>query len=400
MPQPAAKPVANSDNNPAVTKETPDNQHAANALCYDLVPDGDTVLILQDPPRSLPRNLNDVTSSLFSEAPIRPGARWLDTVKGSIRIRTSSKHLSLASPYFSRMLGGRFREGMDFKSSGHVEIPLNENRVIPFLLLMLIVHARTSHIPSTISLETLADVAVLVDYYGCYDAVIFYAKLWIFALQNPLPSTITRASSLFYGPSDIIQWLLISWVFGHNLIFQKMTQVLMVDSDRSIDPWGLPIPDLIIHKMNTNRTDFLNRLSQDLIMMQATVAKGCLDSGSDIFYFADKTLCTYAVLGALTKRILDMKITATPTDSSYPGVAIKKFLTECRQNMNSPPINSSRGPNIHDKCSLSRRIKAMLTYDEPVGLDLDAPEFTKLHQGRNTNNPQLSNTNQSEPSLP
>lgn len=55
---------------------------------------------------------------------------------------------------------------------------------MPFLILMMILHGRTRAVPRKISSKRLSEMAVLVDYYECYEAVEVFSDMWIDALEH------------------------------------------------------------------------------------------------------------------------------------------------------------------------------------------------------------------------
>ncbi|KAL5339924.1 hypothetical protein BJX70DRAFT_136118 [Aspergillus crustosus] len=346
--------------------------------CYTLDPDGDTVLVLKDAPQTLPEEVKDLLPTMLN------GSAAPDTqpsIKRPLRIRTSSKHLTLASSYFAKMLGGRFREGTQLKSFGCAEIPLDETKVAPFLLLMLIIHGRTTQIPSLLqSTETLTDIAVLVDFYGFHDAVDFYARHWILDLAKDLPAAsqqLSRTSSVIYA-SSARDWLFISWVFSTESIFRNMSKVLLISSRGDISSDGLPIPDLIIQKINEERNRFLERLIEDLNKLQSAVSKGCL---FPIRGSTNNELCLYTVLGSLTKQMMDLQLLPSAPTQPFTGLAINQLLNDCRQKLHSPVITKLYTVEKHDDCALAARVKAMLVpHVEPNGLDLNAPDIAMLRQ--------------------
>lgn len=231
-------------------------------VTYTFDPDGDVTLVLDNAPNNLPARLDDVKFNALGglSYPI------FSSKSKILRIQASSKHLILACPYFTRMFRSKLREDVQLRSQGHVEVKLQESRVLPFILLMCIVHCRMRQVPTVISLSALTDMAALVDYYECYDTVSLFSDLWIRALENQLPTTPEFTSTpermrspLFFDLSgspgnyqgttlnclNALNWVLISWVFDKKDIFRKMTQYLQDHSANKIITNNLPIPAAI-----------------------------------------------------------------------------------------------------------------------------------------------------------
>jgi hypothetical protein len=153
------------------------------------------------------------------------------------RFRVSSRHLILASPHFKRMLESGFKEGHTLMSNGTVE--LNESDWDPqaVLILMDVIHGRTRKVPRTVTLEMLAKLAVLADYYECHEIVEVWVELWIHALKVSIPKRFCR---------DLVLWICISWVFRQPEQFREATATALRQSKEPIPKMSLPIPEGII----------------------------------------------------------------------------------------------------------------------------------------------------------
>jgi hypothetical protein len=105
-----------------------------------------------------------------------------------IRFRLSSRHLISASPYFRRMLTGPWKENAS-RADRLYKVTASDWSEDAFKLLMDIVHGNSQNVPRSINLELLAKIAVMVDYYKCYDVVKFYSDTWIEGLGNAMKVT-------------------------------------------------------------------------------------------------------------------------------------------------------------------------------------------------------------------
>ncbi|KAL3473716.1 hypothetical protein BJX99DRAFT_193007 [Aspergillus californicus] len=337
-------------------------------ITYELDPEGDTTLVIPRVRASLPPLFKDLKSTALAGIyPFCESMSFLifptsgfDYV--TLRLRVSSKHLILASGYYARMFRSGFREGTALRDNGHVEIPTEEPRGVAFLLLMVIIHHRTSQVPFEVSLSTLANMAVLVDYYDCYEAVALLSRLWITGMPDILPTALDP----FPAALNANTWLFISWVFRNNSIFEKMTQLFITQSKAEIRGGILPTPRRILDKMNKQRSSYIARVIRDIEDLHSEVVRGCvcpLSRGTNI------QLCTYAVLGALTKHMIDMQLSPAP-QSPFSGLSIHTLLDDCRTKMQSPVIKDQHVD--HTKCRLTSRINiALSSHVEQPGFDLD-----------------------------
>ncbi|KAK5994309.1 hypothetical protein PT974_04782 [Cladobotryum mycophilum] len=118
------------------------NQQIHSAVPLD--PDGDAILILEDP-------------------------------TGEKRFLVSSKILSLASPVFSSLFTSGFKEGIQTRRGDCPSIPLREDNADAMEIILSILHYKNDDIPNLMDAESLAHVAIQSDKYDCNHAL----KPWI-----------------------------------------------------------------------------------------------------------------------------------------------------------------------------------------------------------------------------
>ncbi|EME88862.1 uncharacterized protein MYCFIDRAFT_35290 [Pseudocercospora fijiensis CIRAD86] len=99
-----------------------------------------------------------------------------------LRLRVSSKVVSLASPVLKAMLSPHFREGTTLATASYVEIELPEDDAKTMKTLFLIMHSKNDRLGSMVNLKVLAET---VDKYDCVAAVGTAAYYWISkAMEN------------------------------------------------------------------------------------------------------------------------------------------------------------------------------------------------------------------------
>jgi hypothetical protein len=155
------------------------------------------------------------------------------------RVQVSAKHLVLASPVFKEILKGGWKKSLTYLQTGLVEITADSWDIEALLILLHIVHGRYYQTPRKITLETLAKVAVLVDYYDCREALDILVTTWMNALEETIPKSYSR---------NLVLWLWVSWSFQLPAQFREATSTAMSWSNNWIDNLGLPIPDIVISK--------------------------------------------------------------------------------------------------------------------------------------------------------
>jgi hypothetical protein len=122
---------------------------------------------------------------------------------------------------------------------GSVEITVCGWDLEAFMILMDIFHCQPQNLPREVSLELLAKIGILADYYECHALVRYFVDRWINTLKEKFPETYSRDSML---------WLWVSWVFALPTEFEKSTAMAISQSSGLITNLGLPIPGKAIGK--------------------------------------------------------------------------------------------------------------------------------------------------------
>lgn len=157
------------------------------------------------------------------------------------RFRVSSAHLILASSYFKAALNGSWAEAAPASTDCPRHIYTDDWNEEALLIVMNVIHCRNRSVPRDVDLEMLTDIAVVVDYYKCYEAMDLFVDIWFSRLRSQLPAAIGTGRSLS-------SWLFISWVFRDDRTFKNATKEASRCATGPIHTWGLPIPQSIIGK--------------------------------------------------------------------------------------------------------------------------------------------------------
>lgn len=156
------------------------------------------------------------------------------TEEEEIHYLVSSRHLTLASPWFRRNMAGDWCEANRDPADGMFHMWTEDWDEEAFLILLSIFHLRTRRVPQTVSLEMLAKIAVLVDYYEPEEAIELFTNMWLDDLRGkaPVPSTYCR---------DLMLWMWISQVFNLADVFTQTTLVALKESTESMQTLDLPL---------------------------------------------------------------------------------------------------------------------------------------------------------------
>ncbi|EFW99710.1 glutathione s-transferase [Grosmannia clavigera kw1407] len=186
---------------------------------YEIDPDADTLVVVR------------ALAEPFAPWPVQKGnapagatGKKADTHE--VRIKASSKHLSLASTYFRdrfRWKSAAAGFGLDgvlgVQPDGRVHVVLEGLDGAATTAVLNIVHGRSGdqRVPRTVELDSLARIAVVLDRFQLQEAVDVYAERWIGALRRRgLPTRSGR---------DLVLWIYIAYVFQRDDIFREVARV-------------------------------------------------------------------------------------------------------------------------------------------------------------------------------
>ncbi|KAH6651354.1 hypothetical protein F5144DRAFT_589589 [Chaetomium tenue] len=188
---------------------------------YEVDPDADVLLIVSGTPSNQASAPQDGLGIRLNGPNEQDNSRHVtSTAQSGLRIKVSSRHLTLASRVFKNKLQFGIAKGARQSDGRAVDI------------------------------ETLAQIALVVDRFQLYDAVEVYAERWISNLETSHPDTVDN---------DPIPWIYISHIFRHAAIFKAATKLAAARSTGPIPTYGLPIREKIIQNIHTTRTALLTR---------------------------------------------------------------------------------------------------------------------------------------------
>jgi hypothetical protein len=173
--------------------------------------------------------------SVANTLPSAQEARDSELEDEGVHYHVSSRHLMLVSPMFKRALTkDGFAESERHESDGMFHIEAADWDAEAFLIVLRIIHLRNKHVPRMVTLEMLAKIAVVVDYYDCKEAVELFAEQWIGQLKRiAIPKFYCR---------DLVLWIWVAWVFDQTEQFQQATAVAINQSTEHVRTMELPIP--------------------------------------------------------------------------------------------------------------------------------------------------------------
>ena len=133
----------------------------------------------------------------------------------------SKKHITFASRRATREL-------TEDKWTLDKDFPLE-----PLTIVLKIIHGKTRDIPETVTLNLLADIASIVDYLECHDALTFFGRNWL--------SRYSTIDLLCFMDKTLAQLIHISFVFENASLFENVTRVAIKSSSQVVPTYNLPM---------------------------------------------------------------------------------------------------------------------------------------------------------------
>jgi hypothetical protein len=168
-------------------------------------------------PKETPQAISSRSSSKASDSDLQ-----------EMRLRVSSKHLTLASAVFKALLRGGFAESRVLEVGLPAEVRLPDDEPAALLLLLYIIHGQPKKVPKEVSLNTLTHIAVLVDKYELHEVTAAAADAWYDMLER---KGMTKNK---HSLEELYQFLCISWVFRWTNMFNSMAHSAMLYSEGDI----------------------------------------------------------------------------------------------------------------------------------------------------------------------
>ncbi|KAI2612176.1 uncharacterized protein GGS25DRAFT_474095 [Hypoxylon fragiforme] len=332
---------------------------------HKLDPDGDVLLTLHNPAAPFAVWVN---RTLLPPPPPHSDSQHvsaktdddgsLSAKKPDVRFLLSSKHLSLASDYFKRMFRSPWKESSADLSTGYHHVDAKDWDPDALLILMQILHCQNAAVPTSVDLEMLAKLAVLVDYYRCHDATTIWVKTWIPNVKDSVPSV----KSCFPNKCgrNLILWILIARVFDLQDISRTVFEVACKYCPCPLPTLDLPIVS-VAEKVNSIRLHTLEGIFDILDWFLASYLNGTAGCSME---------CSAMLLGWLTKRMDGPKILPDERECPYLGHSTASVI-EAIKGFGSPRWYHN-DDELEHPCKLFYGQTELGTWIALRGLDLES----------------------------
>ncbi|KAH6991717.1 hypothetical protein EDB82DRAFT_544624 [Fusarium venenatum] len=168
-----------------------------------------------------------------------------------IEFGVSTKQLYMASPVFDRMLKGNFQESKP-DDEGLLEIRAQDWNARALLILLDIIHGHHRQVPRELDLDTVAHIALLVDYYDCLEIVEVFLDHWLVGIPQWWLYEWPMFSDYLARPfgEDEVLMLFIAWVFRRQKAFKNLTDCAIKTTFNPPET-PLPIPSQVLGIIST-----------------------------------------------------------------------------------------------------------------------------------------------------
>ncbi len=230
----------------------------------------------------------------------------------AVRFRASAKHLMLASPVFQSMLiRNGWKEATQLKEQGSVDINAYDFGTEALLVFLRIVHCQVTQIPDRMSLDLMAKLAVVADYYKCRDLVAFYVKRIIRDSHcNTQPKRFSRT---------LVLWIWVSYFYEIDYLFDLVTTTAVREAGGVIAPLGLPIPREIIDDLNDIRVKGIKKVVDALHAAKDALLTPPVKCSIQ---------CDSALLGALTMQMQVHGLLSPKPQEPFVGLRYRSLVKD------------------------------------------------------------------------
>ncbi|KAH7112792.1 hypothetical protein B0J11DRAFT_619450 [Dendryphion nanum] len=279
---------------------------------------GDVELILKEKTSGDQPALQDGSSSTEQQMQRNYVLGNLHINVKEVRLQVSSEKLISSSCYFQAMFEGtRFREAEELKEHGLITIELSGSEDDPTAMMIIlgILYSNDVQVPIDIDLQTLHNVATLVDKYQFHATVSPQAVSWFNRLKasQELPDTFDET---------LLMRLWVAWVFRIKDRFKELSRVAQQCATKPIDPGDekILLPSGVLKDINSQRETGFQKIEQELAAFKEELINDvtskesknymlkCMVFGHATFFCQDLELSEFAApdhAGSSIRTVLD-----------------------------------------------------------------------------------------------
>jgi len=285
-------------------------------------------------------------------APEEPG----ELEEQSIHYHVSSRHLMLASPTFKRILAKEgFAESIRNDVDGLYHMVAHDWDPEAFLIVLRIVHGRNKQVPREVTLEMLAKIALLKDYFNFGEALDVFIEIWVRSFPEAcLPTTYCR---------DLVLWTWVAWAFDIEKHFKEATAIAIKQCTESLQTMDLPIPEVVsgMYAFGTQQTNKLLQTLDEIELKRCQTIESLIEELHEWLEMYRRTdyacpqdpsssfKCGSFLLGSMIKEISQLGLWQPRPERPFLGLS---FAALCKQLNSVQSASWLQGSYITHLCNL------------------------------------------------
>jgi hypothetical protein len=261
-----------------------------------------------------------------------------------IESQVSTKHLSIASPVFSKMIQGNFQESQP-NDEGLLEIRASDWNTRALLTFLDIIHGHHRQVPRKLDLDTVTQIGFLVDYYDCLEIVQVFFDHWVTHLSDWWKYgwlLFDKSSIRPFGKAEAVL-LFIALTFQSPVVFKNLT-ICAIRTTSSLVETHLPIPSQILDQIDQQRIGLLRQLFSQLYTLQEDLFAGRVGCSLE---------CSCRLLGYLMKQMRDQGLPMMKPEQPFLGFSVTSVADFIR-GIKTPSWYSKK-QNV-DPCKLEKSL--------------------------------------------
>ncbi|EMT61163.1 hypothetical protein FOC4_g10014213 [Fusarium odoratissimum] len=286
------------------------------------------------------------------ETPNTPKVRT--PLEGEVRMRVTSRHLTMASHYFRSVIQGPWREASS--TSSFFGKPLRQVTAfgwdaVALAIVLDIIHGRHGGVPRVVDLKLMTCLATIVDFYGCHEVVKIFSEAWYQNICTGFEDEYSRQT---------LMWLSVSWVFPNQEPFDRATQTILkhMDGRSQLSTDHLPIPG-VLPKIDDKRQELIGKIVTGLHDLLGTLPNS--DFLCDWHKYESPT-CSSIALGILKRELQRLSSSDRPLVPPFNGYSVMSMIQLANDMPESIAATTEEYDHYHDvsACSVRARMRRFL----------------------------------------
>ncbi|KAF4956614.1 hypothetical protein FGADI_3766 [Fusarium gaditjirri] len=276
------------------------------------------------------------------------------TFEGEVRIRVSSRHLTLASRTFRSMLKGFWSEASSTSSTFGKPLRLiraSRWDAVAFAIVLDIIHGRHRGVPRYVDLPLMTRIATIVDYYHCHEVVQIFADFW----YEDISANVAEEYS-----SRTLMRLFASWVFRNERVWNAASGITLrhMDDVSQIDTKELHLGG-VLAKINETRQDLINKIiaALDDLHDNLSTSKFLCD-----WHKFDSPNCSSVTLSILERELQSLAESDRPLLPPFNGYSVVSMIQLINDIPESIAATTEEYDHYNDVavCSVRARMRHVL----------------------------------------